>query len=411
VEISTRQGGDYVEVTVRGRLDAYWSAALAGALDELVRNGQHRIRLNLGAVAYMSSAGIRVLLKFYKQLQPINGALVVSNPSEAVKSVLDLAGLQILLKAPAAGRDPGADRPQRAFDLEGVAFEVYDLQPGAALSCRAVGDPGRLLGGTVAAGDCSTLSFGASAFGVGLGAFGHSFEDCRGRFGEFLAAAGAATFLPTDGSNVPDYVVAAGALVPEVRALYALVCDGPFRSLARFEHSQADPSVALTQLARAALHLAAADTAGVVMIAESAGLVGAALRRSPAAGAGAADFFDHPGVRDHLSYSPERSHARSLALVAGVVTRSAQPPLASFVRPLGDDAALRGHFHAAAFSYQPLRKGEIELQSAVAGLFESETVQGVMHLIGDDRQIAGAGESEFLRGALWVGPIAEVTAQ
>jgi hypothetical protein len=41
-------------------------------------------------------------------------------------------------------------------------------------------------------------------------------------------------------------------------------------------------------------------------------------------------------------------------------------------------------------------------------LFENETLQGVLHLIGDDREIAGAGESDFLRGALWVGAIAAV---
>jgi len=39
---------------------------------------------------------------------------------------------------------------------------------------------------------------------------------------------------------------------------------------------------------------------------------------------------------------------------------------------------------------------------------EAETIQGVLHLIGDDRQIAGAGESEFQRGALWAGPVGEV---
>jgi hypothetical protein len=255
------------------------------------------------------------------------------------------------------------------------------------------------------------LRFTASAFGVGLGAFGSGFDDCRGRFGEFLAAGGAATYLPTDGSNVPDYVVTAGALIPEVRTLYALVCDGPLKQLARFERPQEVRGVTLTQLAQASLHLAQADTAGVVMIAESAGLIGASLRRSPARAASTADFFDHPAVRDHLSYSPERSHARSLVLVVGVATHSPAPRLESFVRPLSDSAMPRGHFHAAAFSYRPLQKGEIEMQPAIAGLFESETLQSVMHLIGDDRQIAGAGESEFLRGALWIGPITEVAAE
>ena len=97
VEITTQQLSDAFEVRVKGRLDAYWADHLAHALEDAVRSGAHRIQVNMAEVVYMSSVGIRVLLKFYKQLQRINGALLVSEPSEPVKSVLELAGLQVLL--------------------------------------------------------------------------------------------------------------------------------------------------------------------------------------------------------------------------------------------------------------------------------------------------------------------------
>jgi hypothetical protein len=38
-------------------------------------------------------------------------------------------------------------------------------------------------------------------------------------------------------------------------------------------------------------------------------------------------------------------------------------------------------------------------------LFEERGVQGVLHLLHDDRPIAGVGQSEFRRGACWVAPI------
>jgi hypothetical protein len=47
----------------------------------------------------------------------------------------------------------------------------------------------------------------------------------------------------------------------------------------------------------------------------------------------------------------------------------------------------------------------------VRTLFEGGGLQGVLHLLRDDREIAGAGESEFLRGACWVAPIGEITAE
>ena len=65
-----------------------------------------------------------------------------------------------------------------------------------------------------------------------------------------------------------------------------------------------------------------------------------------------------------------------------------------------------GHFHAAAFRFRPLRKGIIDLGETVAKLFEPEQLLGVLHLLNDDRGVSGAGESEFVTGACWIGPLA-----
>ena len=44
-------------------------------------------------------------------------------------------------------------------------------------------------------------------------------------------------------------------------------------------------------------------------------------------------------------------------------------------------------------------------------LFEVQALENVLHLLGDDRAIAGAGQSEFIRGACWIGPIREITSE
>jgi hypothetical protein len=38
----------------------------------------------------------------------------------------------------------------------------------------------------------------------------------------------------------------------------------------------------------------------------------------------------------------------------------------------------------------------------VTRLFEPDQLLGVMHLLSDDRGAAGAGETEFIRGACWI---------
>src|SRR5712692_1156746 len=102
MEVTKVHTGDSLEVRVKGRLDGYWADHLAAALEQSIRDGAHRIRLNLSEVPYMSSAGIGVVVKFYKQLGEIKGSLVVSSASAPVKRVIEMAALGQLLAADVA---------------------------------------------------------------------------------------------------------------------------------------------------------------------------------------------------------------------------------------------------------------------------------------------------------------------
>ena len=413
MEITTERVGAGVELRVVGRLDAYWADHLTRALEQAVRDGNDCIRINMAEVVYMSSVGIRVLLKFYKQLQRIKGSLSVSEPSEAVRTVLELAGLQVLLEAAggAAMAEASAVRPEsRRMETANGVFDVFGAAPNGSLACHVIGQPDLLQSCSFTAERCRKVTFGADALGVGLGAFGGDFADCQGRFGEFLAAGGAAAYLPTDGTNVPDSLIGAGAFVPQLSVLYAITCDGSLAHLARFEARDTQGSVPLSEVATTALALTTISAAGIVLVAESAGLVGATLQRSPVAKRAEADPFAYPEIRDWLSFTPERTHSRAVALVVGVVARADDPTLSPLLRPLGSAPWPVGHFHAAAFSYRPLQRGYVEMQPVVSALFEGEALQGVLHLLNDDRRISGAGESAFVRGACWVSPISSIVA-
>ena len=90
--------------------------------------------------------------------------------------------------------------------------------------------------------------------------------------------------------------------------------------------------------------------------------------------------------------------------MAGVATRSALGAGNGQFRPVGNDTL--GHLHAAAFRFRPIEKGAIDFRAAVTALFESGQLLGVLHLLHDDRGPAGAGDSQFIRGACWVGGLA-----
>ena len=405
MEITRSVADGLVELNIQGRLDGYWADHLDASLAETVREGHYHIRVNLARVTFLSSAGIAVLMKFYKQLSRIQGSLLVSSPSEPVRIVLDLTRLAAVLVE--AARPPVAEVADtsegRLFECRDTSFRIFDLEPGASLACRAIGSDEPLA--AAAFRDCASLRCPDSVFALGIGAFGESFHDCRERFGEFLSVAGAAVHLPADGTNVPDYLIASGTQAPEPKVLYGLSCEGSFARLARFDAKQPAGDVRLADLAEGCLEISGAPAAGVVMVAEASGLVGAALRRSPAREESDRDLFAFPGVRSWLTFTAERAFARSLALVVGIVARPDEGESRPQLRPLGGSKKLLGHFHAAAFSFRPFQKGRIDLRETVTALFETEQLLGVLHLLHDDRGAAGAGQSEFIRGACWIGPI------
>jgi hypothetical protein len=155
--------------------------------------------------------------------------------------------------------------------------------------------------------------------------------------------------------------------------------------------------VGLSELMSSMLEIAKAQTVAVVALLETAGLVGAALSRSPVL-ADAHSPMDFPAIRDWISYSGDRVARDSTVLLAGIASKAGV--LGEHVRSHGN--GIDAHLHAAVFPYRPLQKGHLELNRSVSSLFDGSSLLSLLHLLHDQRPIQGAGESEFYRGAIWV---------
>jgi len=407
IERSTKPGG--VVLTLAGRIDSYWSNQLTTVLSEEIHSGQYHISLNLAGIRFISSAGVRVLLQFYKELANLNGSLIIERPSQTVVSVLEMVGLaQLLAAAPKTEVEESREsEPQRFGNVVCSLRAVGN----SCLRVSLLGDPARLTSGGYTEQDCKLERFPGNRVGIGLGAIGQGFADCRNRFGEYIAVAGAAAYLPTDGTNRPDYLVQSGSLVPELSVVYGISLDGSFAHLMRFEAAETGSGLTLSEVMDAASQASAADPIGVVMLAEASGVVGAALAKSPLALHAGSSPFSFPEVRDCMNFTTERAFSRSLVLVAGIVSRQPSAPLAKLTRRMLRKRDLHGHFHAAIFPHRPLKKGLEQLGDIVKILFEAEQIQSVLHLLNDDRELIGVGESEFSRGTCWIGPVGEVVEE
>ena len=96
LELTTRDHKRLNVIRVVGRVDAATYTELEAKLQEYMENGHVRLILEMDGTEYLSSAGARVLISTQKALKPRGGRLALAQPSERVREVLDLAGLDTL---------------------------------------------------------------------------------------------------------------------------------------------------------------------------------------------------------------------------------------------------------------------------------------------------------------------------
>lgn len=85
------KGCDSYQAT--GRIDSLTSPQLAEALARSINDGRFKLALDLSAVDYISSAGLRVLIDVQKKCkQSGNGELVLSGVQKRVFDMLEIAG-------------------------------------------------------------------------------------------------------------------------------------------------------------------------------------------------------------------------------------------------------------------------------------------------------------------------------
>jgi anti-anti-sigma factor len=374
-------------------MDAYWSDALSRELESCLADGARDITLDMAAVSFISSAGLRVLLIYLKQMKAVKGSLHFANPSEKVRSIFDLSGLTHLLSAAMGGVTDQTALPDAPLpDHTGmyVSVPLREVTPGRVVEHRARRKNADM--------EYPQVRYPAATMGFGVGAFGDASSDVAQQFGEYLAAAGITVCVPTDGRNHPDYMIEDGVFVPVISVHEGVVIQAEFSRQLNFEASEHYRGIPLSSLALLALREAEAPAVGALIIAESASLIGAARKRAP--------MHDHnpfavPEVRDHFSFTTEPSFERSTVVVCGVFSAQTTPRL----RPLDPDARCHGHAHAAVFSHRPLPDGVIDSGEFIRALFDFGTVHGVLHLMHDGRNPMRSVESEFIRGAMWLHPL------
>jgi len=83
---------------LKGRVNAASADILLYKLETALKEKRMNIVVNMTQVEYLSSVGIRVILKVYKQAAETGGKFNIERPSEIVKNVLGMVALKQLVK-------------------------------------------------------------------------------------------------------------------------------------------------------------------------------------------------------------------------------------------------------------------------------------------------------------------------
>ena len=411
MKIDTEIQGDRAVLRVSGRLDAAWAEHFHGAIQEAIRDGRHQIRVDAAGMDYISSAGIRTLLKIQRELAAVKGSFGIIRASPFVGDTLRLSGLQQLLVAesdipnapipsPVGGAPAAPAMPTTT--VAGIEFDRHTLAAQGQITLRAGG--GWTPWQPVRADAAVEVGFPRTVFGLGIGAAGRDVADARTRFGEFAAAGGCLAWLPGDGADAPDYLEQAGNFVPRLQAIQVLTGEGTFSHLLRFRPATKGAFLPLSDLFLQAFAATGANAVALVGLAEVEGLVGVSLTRSPGLIQAADRPGDFPEMRNWLAFCGERLHRQTLALVVAFASRDPAHATLPYLTPLPSCPDIRAHAHAIILPFQPLQQGVLELDAAVRAAFKDSEPRGLLHLVEDDRPVIGLGQSAFIRGACWCAP-------
>src|SRR5262245_28852676 len=96
MEIKFRKKGMILSIEIAGRLDTSAPKDFETRLLELIERGETQLIFDFSQVEKVSSNGLRVLLRAFKQLTYANGRMAFHSLNDQVKRIFEIAGLTMV---------------------------------------------------------------------------------------------------------------------------------------------------------------------------------------------------------------------------------------------------------------------------------------------------------------------------
>jgi len=376
-------------VNARGRIDGMTSSRIQGEIMDLIENGNRSIVADLTDVTYISSAGLRVFLVVQKQLKKAGGEIILCGLSPGVMQIFETACLLSFFRVGsskeeimAGGNFEEGSTGAVSAEIDGISFQ-YAQRQAAPGKLVAIGSQEKLPSAAYTEGDVVAVRAEDFRFGAGLASLGDRYEEYGKLFGESFIVDRSLFFLPSVRRPAVDFMLFSEEHPGmEYRFLHGFGFGESFRYVAFFEGGDGG-FVTLDRLVPALFKLSEANVLGIVFLAESKGVWGMHLKRSPIAEnspENGKDIFDPANFPEWMHFPMEPGDINNVVLGVGVALRDreADGPQARAFLPSGGSY----HIHVGIFSREPLSRNidtfELELRRVATEL----EVFRVEHLMG-----------------------------
>lgn len=384
-------------VNAKGRLDASWSDYFTDTFLEYIRNGEHQIFINAVEMPFLSSAGIRSLVRISKELSKVKGQLKIIEANDFVINTLKTTGFGVWLSnAKAEDLLPVTEEGKTNLEIQENLY-LINKNNSVILQQLSAWKPWD----AVNKDQLMQVGFQPDSFALGIGSPHEDAAEAAFKFGDFVSICGNVVYQTPEERSRPDYLLPLENYLPQMQTIQCLYARGEMSHMLRFAPDEINETYGIGDLMTQALAITNNDLAVFVILAEIDGIVGAHLIQSPGE---IVEFKSHNfnELRKYISFTGERAFTGEQALVFGVV--SGQHQNKTLLVKLNAKSTLSAHAHAIVFPYQPLQNGQLDLKRQMDKFFNGPPPKGLVHLIEDDRPTMGLGESSFTRGAMWCAP-------
>lgn len=105
MNITTTQTNGVTVMAIEGRLDGTHAQEAENAFVSLAAEGRSKFVLDFSNMAYISSAGLRVVLVAAKKMRAVQGNLICAGMSDQVRDVFEMSGFLSILETAATAEE------------------------------------------------------------------------------------------------------------------------------------------------------------------------------------------------------------------------------------------------------------------------------------------------------------------